>query len=225
MPTVPINHFVFVDFENVSELNLALVAGKSAHVTLLIGKNQGRLDFALVEQIHQLANQVELVKLDASGRNALDLTLAYYLGRAVAQTAGAHFCIVSKDKDFEPMIAHLVAKGTKIVRCDSFAALPFLPKPKKAGGSKAVAPAKAPGTATKTAIPLDGGSPDERLEKLVIRLKQNLAPRPKKRERLLAYINTVFGGKLTESGQNQKLTELVRRGVVSIDAKDKLVYA
>jgi len=74
---------VFVDFENVPEVDLGLVEGKPVHVTILIGKNQKKIDLPLVQQIRRLAAQVELVEVGASGRNALDLTLAYYLGQAV----------------------------------------------------------------------------------------------------------------------------------------------
>jgi len=224
MTATAFTHYVFVDFENVPEVNLGLVAGKPVHVTLLIGKNQGKLDFALVEQIHQLATQVELVKLDASGRNALDLTLAYYLGRAVPRAPQAQFCIVSKDKDFEPMIAHLTGKHLKVVRCDSFATLPFLPKPKKSGPVKAVISVKA-GAPAKAAMVSTAGAPDARLEKLLARLKNIPGQRPKKHDRLLAYINTAFGGKLTETEQGQKLEELTKRGALSIDAKGKVTYA
>src|SRR6185312_8463939 len=136
MPFLSAANFVFVDFENVPSVDLGLVEGKAVQVTLMIGKNQTKIDFALVAQIQRMADQVELVKLDASGRNALDLTLANYLGRAIERRPDAQFCIVSKDKDFEPMIAHLVAKGVKVVRCDSFGALPFLSKARKSSGGK-----------------------------------------------------------------------------------------
>ena len=222
MPSV-FAHFVFVDFENVPTVDLGVVAGKPVHVTLLIGKNQGKVAFALVEQIHQLAAQVELVKIGASGHNALDLTLAFYLGQAIQRVPAAQFHIVSKDKDFEPMIAHLTSKGHAVGRCDSFAGLPFLPKPKKPSPVKGAPPLKA-SPSVKTAGPISATAGEERLEKLSARLKNNSAPRPKNKARLLAHINTAFGGKLDEGGQNQLLAELIQRGVLTLDAKDKVTY-
>ena len=97
MPTDTFAHFVFVDFENVPDVDLTLVENRSVHVTLLIGKHQKKLDLALVRQIHRLAGQVELVEVGATGRNALDLTLAFYLGQSVQQRRTAEFHIVSKD--------------------------------------------------------------------------------------------------------------------------------
>jgi len=216
-------HFVFVDFENVQEIDLRLIARKPAHVTLLIGKNQTKLDFALVDQIHRLCAQVELVKLESSGRNALDLTLAFYLGRSAQRNPGAQFCVVSKDKDFEPMIAHLAGQSVAVVRCDSFGALPFLPKTKKSSAAKGGGPGKA-GTLAKSVTEIAASAPDERLAKLINRLRNDLAPRPKKNSSLLAHINTAFGGKLSEPEQQQKLNELIKQKVLSIAASGKVSY-
>ena len=110
-----------------------------------------------------------------------------------------------------------------MVRCDSFAALPFLPKPKKQNSGRTAASAKAI-TPAKEVASVEPSLPDERFEKLVTRLKHSTAPRPKKRDRLLAYINTVFGGKLSATDQTHKLNELIARGIVTIEAKDKLAY-
>jgi hypothetical protein len=224
MTTAPITHFVFVDFENVQEVDLGLVAGKPVQVTLLIGKNQKKIDLALVQQIRRLTTQVDLVEVGASGRNALDLTLAYYLGQAVRQNPGARFCIVSRDKDFEPMIAHLSGQGIKVVRCDSFAALPFLPKPRASSPAKAATPIRS-GATVKATAPVKAGMAEDRLERLVVRLQNNAAPRPKRKSSLLARINSDFGNKLTAAEQNEKAEELVRRGVLAIDAKGKIAYA
>lgn len=217
MPADPFNHFVFVDFENVPTVDLGLVAGKPVHVTLLIGKKQTWLDLPLVQQIHRLAAQVDLVEVGASGRNALDLTLAYYLGQAVQSSPRAEYFIVSKDKDFEAMIGHLQNKGTKVTRHDSFAVLPFLAKPK-------VVPPPKKAVAPKAADPAKVVVPEDRLEKLIKRLKDNSAPRPKRKASLLARIRTDFGNKLDEAELSQKLDEIVRRGVLVIEDKDKVRY-
>jgi len=149
------SHYVFVDFENVPIIDLGVIAGKPVHVSLLIGKHQTRLDLSLVQEIQRMPGQVELVEVGSSGRNALDITLASHLGRALERAPGADFGIISKDKDFDAMIAHWQARGVTIVRESSFAALTFLqrPKPAKTGktrppfplsGPKAAPPAKSP---------------------------------------------------------------------------------
>jgi hypothetical protein len=224
MPTVAIAHFVFVDFENIPEVDLGPVEGKPVHVTLLIGKNQKKIDLALVQQIRRLAAQVALVEVGASGRNALDLTLAYYLGQAVLRVPNARFYVVSQDKDFEPMIAHVSGGGTKVVRCDRFAALPFLPKPTRSSPVKAAVPSR-PSAPAKAAASIKSRAPDDRLERLATRLRSNTAPRPKKESSLLARINTDFGNKLTAAEQREIVDELIQRGVLSLDAKGRIAYA
>ncbi|MBI2498594.1 MAG: hypothetical protein HYV75_11965 [Opitutae bacterium] len=76
MPAESFTHFVFVDFENVPSIDLALVAGKPVHVTLLIGKNQTKRETSLSVQLHAHAGQVAPIEVGASGRNALDMVLS-----------------------------------------------------------------------------------------------------------------------------------------------------
>jgi hypothetical protein len=211
MDDVVIPSFVFVDFENVPAVDLQLLGERPVQVTLLIGKHQKKLDLALVQQVLRLAPRVQLVEVGATGHNALDLTLGYYLGRAVVQAPQGRFFIVSKDKDFEPLIAHLKANGIDVSRHDAFTALPFLPRAKKSHPGKAASPAHVP-------------APVDRLEKLIARLKNATAARPKKKASLLARINTDFGNKLDEPACDLKLEELIARGVVSIDGQDKVTY-
>ncbi|MDB6127871.1 MAG: hypothetical protein JWM35_1767 [Verrucomicrobia bacterium] len=192
-------HFVFVDFENVSDIDLGLVEGKAVHVTLLIGKNQKKLDLTLVRQIHRLAVQVELVEVGASGHNALDLTLACYLGQAVQQWPTAEFHIVSKDQDFEPMVGHLAARGTKVARCDAFHLLHFLPRPKPSAPAKSVASAKA--ASTKSA--------DDKRTKVLARLKNpSNSNRPTTEKALRAHIKTGLGKESSPAKVEEVLAKL-----------------
>lgn len=205
-------HHVFVDFENVPNVDLGLIENQTAKVTLLIGKRQQKLELALVRQIHRLAGQVELVEVGASGRNALDLTLACYLGRAVESEPKVAYAIVSRDKDFDPLIAHLKETGVSVSRHDSLAAVPFLAPAKRAGPAK-----------TNPAV--RASQPSDRLAKLAARLKEEKAPRPRTKARLLALINTDLGGKLSDSEKQAKLDELIGLGVLSVDSAEKVVYA
>jgi hypothetical protein len=95
------NH-VFVDFENVHEVDPALIGAKSVSLTFLLGARQTKLDAALVEKLMEHAASVQRVRLTTSGRNALDFALAYYVGRAVMTDPTSHFHIVSGDTGFAP---------------------------------------------------------------------------------------------------------------------------
>jgi hypothetical protein len=199
-------HFVFVDFENVQEVDLGLVTGKPAHVMLLLGKHQKKLDVALVQQIRRLADQIELVEVGASGHNALDLTLAYYLGQAVERNPKAQYYVVSKDNDFDPMLGHLHAQKIEVARFTSFAALPFLPQPKPAVATRKL--------------------PEDRRAKVIARLNNPMIRnRPSRRKALLAHINTALGKETSETEAADILRELVDSGVLTIDDHGKVTYA
>lgn len=211
-------HLVLVDFENVQAIDLGLIEGKAVHVTLLIGKSQQKLDLNLVRQIHRQHTQVAMVEVGGSGRNALDLTLAFYLGEAVARAPAVEFCIVSKDKDFDPMIAHLKTRSVNVGRFDAFTALPFLPV-------VPAPPKKTPRIKKPLASSAEKNTPaDEKLQKLITRLKNNLGPRPKRKDSLLHHIGNAFGNKLSPEEQSDLLQQLIAGGVVQIDAMDKVTY-
>src|SRR5204863_9909851 len=123
---LPLTNHVFVDYENVHEVDPAIIGARTVHLTLLIGPRQTRLDVPLVEKLLQHASSVELVRLKSSGANALDFALAYYLGRAVLADPCGHFHIVSKDVGYDPLLEHLRSKHIHVRRRDSFSTLTFL---------------------------------------------------------------------------------------------------
>lgn len=214
MQTPPPSHRVFVDFENVSDIDLGLLTDQSVHVSLLIGKNQTKLAIGLVKDLLRLGAQAELIEVGASGHNALDLTLAFYLGQAVHQFPAAHFWIVSKDKDFEPMIGHLHHRQTpvRVARCGGFDQLPFLqsrPKPRVT--------AKAAASAT-SALP-------DRRTKVIARLKNpTLKNRPITLAGLNAYLKTSLGGEATVTDIEEVVAGLLKGGAIAIDPANKVTY-
>src|SRR6267378_8166531 len=140
----PVNH-VFVDFENVHEVDLAIIGTKAVSFTLLMGSRQTKLDASLVEKLLEHATSVQLVRLTSTGKNALDFTLAYYVGRAVAADPTGHFYIISKDTGYDPLIAHLRSRQISADRHGSFEVLPFV------GPARPAAPAP-PATARKVKL-------------------------------------------------------------------------
>jgi hypothetical protein len=214
--TTPHSHHVFVDFENVPSVDLALIEALPVLVTLLIGKAQSKVDTALLEQVHSFAAKVRIIRLAASGRNALDLTLAYYVGRAVIEHDGVELHIVSKDKDFDPLIAHLRAKNVSVTRSESFAALPFLAARPMAGRRSASAPKKSPPPPT---IPSA-----DRVGRVLARLRDPLnANRPSSERALRRHLVAALGKDATEAKIEEALDEL-RASVVTIDEKGRVAY-
>ena len=66
----------------------------------------------LARKLLKYAGQVALVETGRSGKNALDLVLAHYLGEARKADPQGYFHIVSKDKDFDALIGHLKVQGS-----------------------------------------------------------------------------------------------------------------
>lgn len=102
----PMNH-VFMDFENVHQIDLSLIGAKSVSFTLMVGPQQGTLDASLEERLMEHSASVRLVKLKSKAKNALDFALAYYLGRSALADHTAYFHIISKDAGYDPLIGHL----------------------------------------------------------------------------------------------------------------------
>jgi hypothetical protein len=164
---------VFVDFENVPHVDLTIVGTPAVSFTLLLGPTQTTLDVKLVEKLLAHAPSVHLVRLTSPGKNALDFTLSYYLGRAALAEPTATFHIVSKDTGYDPLIAHLRGHNMRVYRHPDFTKLPFS---EKARSSQAV--------------------PGDLLTCVLEQWKKPLAGRPKSRKTLtntlLAFARTRF---------------------------------
>ena len=120
----PVNH-VFVDFENVPDIDVAVIGNKAVTFTLLLGSRQTKLDVSLVEKLLEHAASVELVRLTSPGKNALDFTLAYYVGRAVAADPTGYFHLISRDTGYDPLIEHLRSRNIRARRHADFSTLTF----------------------------------------------------------------------------------------------------
>lgn len=201
-PTPPMNH-VFVDFENVHEVDSSLFSSKTATFTLLLGAKQTKLDVSLVEQLMAHAASVQLVRLKTSGRNALDFTLAYYVGRAVVADPTAWFHIISKDTGFDPLIEHLLSRRIHARRHADFSSLTFSATPKP--------------------IPMTPVS-DDLLKRALEHLQRNLTNRPKKKSTLASHLLSVAGKSSNEVEITKLIEKLRAAGHLSINDKNAVTY-
>ena len=122
MPT----NYVLVDFENVQPDSLAVLATGQFRVKVFVGASQakGRISFELVHSMQALGANAEYVKIARTGKNAVDMHIAYYVGRLLEKEPSAVVHIVSKDTDFDPLIEYLHAKGSACKRVKSIAEIP-----------------------------------------------------------------------------------------------------
>ena len=124
-----LNH-IFIDYENMRQIDSAVFALDRATITLLLGPQNGSISTTTVQQLMAHAASVELVRLEKSGKHAVDLALAYYMGRKVIADPLTFLHIVSRDKGYDPLIEHLRSRQIKVCRHEDYAALAKALKPK-----------------------------------------------------------------------------------------------
>jgi len=226
MPTVTtdlpshLDH-VFVDFENVQKIDLAVIGSKGVRFTLLVGPRQTKLAVSMVRKFLQHPDAVQLVQLTSSGRNALDFTVAYYLGRAVAADPNGSFHIVSKDKGYDPLIAHLVGEHIRARRHDSFGTLPFaIPAKVPVPNLPVAVPKPKPRVKAKT----QSSILDERTTHVLEHLRKPSTPRPKNKKKLASFLGAYLGRKMTEIEALNLVENLRRAGHLVIGPKGVVTY-
>jgi hypothetical protein len=198
---LPVN-YVFVDYENVHEVDHTLIGSKTVHLTLLVGARQSRLDAALVEKVLEHAASVQLVRLNSCGKNAVDFALAYYLGKAAQADPTAYFHIISKDSGFDPLIEHLGGRRIRVRRHEDYAALTFL---------------KAPEAAV--------AAPEDLLIRALTHLQKNITNRPKKKKTLASHLAAVCGKTAAWTGADELIERLCKAGHLTIGDKEAVTYS
>jgi PIN domain-containing protein len=216
-PLPDMNH-VFVDFENVCTIDNSIFEHKSVTFTFLLGAGQTKLAVELVEKLLVNAASVELVRLTSRGKNALDFTLAYYLGRAAIADPSGFFHIVSKDTGFDPLIHHLQTRHIRARRHDDFATLNFSVAAKPATPAQTTPSSKPKLQPKNTAPAMSDGHPAQILE----HLRKVPVNRPKTRKALVSFVKAQLY--ITEGEANGVVEELRQCGKINVGDKDKVVY-
>ncbi len=239
------NH-VFVDFENVHQVDLTLIGAKLVSFTLMVGAKQTKLDTDLVDKLMEHSASVRLVKLKSSGKNALDFALAYYLGRAALADPTGYFHVISKDGGYDPLIRHLRDRHINAQRHESCAELTFswlgkeipVGKPtivktvaktvvKKAAAKKAAKKAATKTAAKKVAkeaVPKKGDSVEEWMERVLRDFNVHPKARPKKKKGLLAKIANLIKKEPDGPEVQSVIDRIEEAGKLKFDEKDVLEY-
>jgi len=198
----PPMNYVFVDFENVHEIDLAVIGTKSVNFVLFLGANHTKLDVKLVEKMMEHASSVQLRRLQSSGKDALDFTLAFYLGQAATLDPKGYFHVISKDKGFDPMIEHLRSRHLHVRRHDSFTTLSF------SGPCKTT-----------------NGKSEDPFTRVLTHLRKNKANRPKRRSTLIRQISGFLGGNGAEEHRvHEVIDKLQTDKHIKIGEKEAVEY-
>lgn len=217
------NH-VFVDFENVHQIDLSVIGDKSVSFMLLVGAAQTKLNVELVEKLMERAASVQLMRLTSSGKNALDFALSYYVGRAAVTDPTGYFHIISKDTGFDPLVEHLRSRNIRIRRHDDFSALTFSAKPESTEKTPAaIAPAASKKIPTAPKKPTAKSKTDA-LSRVLARLKTNTKSRPGKKAALVRDIQTLMGW-VDETKATKLVGKLEKDGHLTVSDKDAVTYS
>lgn len=179
-------HYILVDFENVHDCDLDRLAGRPAHAVILLGERQHNLPRKLALQMYRRHDQVSVLETGCGGPNALDMVLALHLGALWGAAPEAHFHIVSKDKDYEPLIGFLRRNKSAATRHESFNRIPVLM------------------------------TPAERVQWLAEHYRRRPNGRATVLRTLAKQIDTLFGHSLDEAEVDAAIRGLVQRRVLAI---------
>lgn len=111
--------FILIDYENVhtfSSADLSVLKGGGFIVKLFLGVHHKEISVDLVDALLPIGSRVELSRLKAAGANALDLLIAFYVGKLWQEAPESTFFIISKDADFDTLIKNLNATGVDVHR-------------------------------------------------------------------------------------------------------------
>ncbi|MFN3372056.1 MAG: PIN domain-containing protein [Chloroflexus sp.] len=222
----PVN-YIFIDYENVQP-NLAAITNLSfVRVITFVGANQKHIPFEFADAMQRLGNRAMYVKIGASGTNALDFHIAFYLGILVKRGANAYFHIVSNDTGFDPLIQHLREKRLKVYRSASIDDLPFLRK-NTAANDQPLIPAVADAPESSSLLTANGAKPslDELYKVVIERLKYHTPSRPSTLDKLRNHLPSLTKQQLTAAETEALTTMLFNNHLISLEegASQRLRY-
>ena len=195
-------HYILIDHENIKSLEMGDITELPVKVLIFFSGQSKRPSFEELKIIHKHAGKIRLIEIEGSGKNALDFHIAYYAGRIDVEDPEAFIHIITKDKGFDPLIAHLNSRLDHVKRLESVSQIHIFKK-----------------TTTPTA------NPKNQMEQAAEHLLKNPAKsRPRTRKRLASFINGRFGKKLSDIELDAIISELVKAGTLEIGDKEIVSY-
>ena len=214
----PSNH-IFVDFENIQmgPDEIELVGKQGFQFVILVGNEQRQLTTYLVERVQDNQASARFVFMSETGRNALDFTLAYHLGAVAHANANGFFHVISRDKDYDPMIKHLKNKNLKIYRHDDFTLLHHLSEKFQTVRGAMNSPKLLP-----SEVVVKSTQPDGKFDELLLRAVKHLGSKetlPKKKKGLTNVLSSHLNLEVNSTILQQVIMGLARKGIISLQGE------
>lgn len=194
-------NYILIDHENVQPKNLGLLNGHPFEVKVIVfvGAKPGKFNPEPVMALQALGDNGQYVQMEGSGTNALDFHIAFYIGQIAERDKDAYFHIISKDKGFDPLIAHLKTKDIYARRSEDLAEIPLL----KMANVMSI---------------------DEKIALIVERLHSLGDKLPGKIKALANTIDSTFGKTLDAAEVERLIAQLRKRKIVTIK-NEKVSYS
>jgi hypothetical protein len=191
-------NYILVDFENVQPSTIKVPSDIPVKVLVFLGERQTKVSIDLAMALQSLGEGAEYVKIDGTGKNALDFHIAYWIGKLSEKDPNSYFHIVSKDKGFDPLIKHLRKNKRFAQRVAMVSDIQILSG-------------------------LANGSTSDRIESVASSLKARGSSRPRKRKTLRNTISAFFMKTLKEDEIDDLIVSLEKKGYISF-SDDLVTY-
>jgi len=191
-------NYVMVNFENVRPEYYGLLDHDHFKTIIFIGVTQNKVRLSMASCLQPMGEKIRYVQLSASGPNALDFHIAFYIGKLSAMDNEALFHIISKDTGYDPLITHLKSEGILVTRSDD---IDKIPQTKFRGGKTL----------------------KDRIDMVVSALRATEEAKPRTKQKLSSMINNLFLNQLTGVEIELVINGLTDRGFVCV-TDNKVAY-
>ena len=106
---------LLIDYENIQELS-KINNLNNVEVKVFVGLNQTKIPVDIVINTQKLGLDLQWIKINGQGKNALDFHIAFYLGFAMKEDKFSNYYVLSKDGGYDPLITHLKSVHKKKAR-------------------------------------------------------------------------------------------------------------
>lgn len=191
-------NYVLIDYENVQPPAVSAFEKPWFKVIVFVGANRAHVPFSLAIPLQRLGANARYIQIAGNGPNALDFHIAYYIGRLAVEEPEAYFHIISKDKGFDPLIAHLKSENIYARRSANIEDIPAV----RFANAKTVS---------------------ERIDLVISDRKRRGAARPGRRKTLENTIGVLLGNAPDEEIA-AVIEQLKNTGMIAFDG-EKIVYS
>jgi hypothetical protein len=106
---------IFIDFENLQKINIDKIDPKTK-IIVIVGLDQDIKVLEFVKSLFIDVSSMELIKVNGRGPNALDLFIAFYIGKYFDSIKESEIIICSNDTGYDQLVKHLNGYGVSVKR-------------------------------------------------------------------------------------------------------------